>query len=98
MNIDLLGTRGAIRDNRIYSKLLFPEQNDFVTIATPTINSGAVTHHPFREEIDNLVDAILGGSPVLSDVLDACNSMAIALAIEQSAATGKPVAVSAETP
>ncbi len=98
MNVDLLGTRGAIRDNRIYSKVLFPEQNDFVTIATPTINSGAVTHHPFREEIDNLVDNILHDVPVLSDVSDACNSMAIALAIEQSAATGKPVVVPAETP
>jgi UDP-N-acetyl-2-amino-2-deoxyglucuronate dehydrogenase len=96
MNIDLLGTEGAIRDNRVYSRVLFPQQNDFVTIATPTINSGAVTHHPFREEIDNLVQAILGGAPVLSDVLDACNSIAISLAIEQSAATEKPVVVPAE--
>jgi predicted dehydrogenase len=96
MNIDLLGSGGAIRDNRIYSKLLFPEQSDFVTIATPTINSGAVAHHPFKQEIDNLVESILEGVPVLSDVLDACNSMAISLAIEESAATGKPVAVPAE--
>jgi predicted dehydrogenase len=96
MNIDLLGSDGAIRDNRIYSKLLFPEQNDFVTIATPTINTGAVAHHPFKQEIDNLVENILHDEPVLSDVLDACNSMAIALTIEQSAANGKPVAVPVE--
>ncbi len=96
MNIDLLGSKGAIRDNRIYSKPLFPEQSDFVTIATPTINSGAVSHHPFKQEIDNLVDAILHGVPVLSDVADACNSMAISLAIEESAAAGKPVAVPSE--
>ncbi|HSR12010.1 MAG TPA: gfo/Idh/MocA family oxidoreductase, partial [Thermodesulfobacteriota bacterium] len=96
LNIDLLGTEGAIRDNRVYSKPLFPSQTDFVTIATPTPNSGAVTHHPFQEEIDNLVDNLLKGTPVLSDVLDACNSMEVVIAIEESAASGKPVRISGE--
>jgi predicted dehydrogenase len=90
-NIDLLGTEGAIRDNRVYSKGLFPEQTDFVTIPCVTPNSGAVSHHPFQQEIDNLAENILYGTPVLSDVLDACRSQEIALAIEESAATGKPV-------
>ena len=92
-NIDLLGTEGAIRDNRIYSKSLFPEQTDFVTIPCITPNSGAVSHHPFQQEIDNLTENILYGTPVLSDVLDACHSQEIALAIEESASTGKPVKV-----
>jgi predicted dehydrogenase len=94
LNIDLLGTEGAIRDNRIYSKSLFPEQTDFITISSDTPNSGAVTHHPFQQEIDNLTEQILEGTPVLSDVLDACNSMEIVLAIEKSAETGKPVKIS----
>lgn len=94
LNIDLLGTEGAIRDNRIYSKTLFPEQTDFVTVSSDTPNSGAVTHHPFQQEIDNLTDHILNGKPVLSDVPDACKSMEIALAIEASAETGNPVKVS----
>jgi len=90
-NIDLLGTEGAIRDNRIYSKGLFPEQTDFVAIPCITPNSGAVSHHPFQQEIDNLVENILYGTPVLSDVLDACKSQEIVLAIEESASTGKPM-------
>lgn len=94
-NIDLLGTEGAIRDNRIYSGLLFPEQTDFVTIPSATPNSGSVSHHPFQQEIDNLTDHLLDGAPILSDVLDACHSMEIVLAIEQSAATGKPVKLTA---
>ncbi len=94
-NIDLLGTEGAIRDNRIYSKSLFPEQTDFVTLPSGTPNSGAVAHHPFQQEIDNLVENILYGTPVLSDVLDACHSQEIALAIEESASTGKPVKIPA---
>jgi len=92
-NIDLLGTEGAIRDNRVYSKSLFPEQTDFITLSSATPNSGAVDHHPFQQEIDNLTDHILHDAPILSDVADACNSMEIVLAIEESAATGKPVAI-----
>lgn len=93
MNIDLLGSRGAIRDNRIFSRFLFPEQDDFITIPSATLNTGAVSHHPFQQEIDNLVDHIMTGKPVLSDVLDACKSMEIALAVEESAANGKPVSI-----
>ena len=93
LNVDLLGTEGAIRDNRVFSKPLFPAQNDWVTISSSTPNSGAVTHHPFQEEIDNLANNILHDTPVLSDVLDACNSMEVVIAIEESAAQGKPVGI-----
>jgi len=96
LNVDLLGTEGAARDNRIYSKSLFPAQNDWVTISSSTPNSGAVTHHPFQEEIDNLVENILHDTPVLSDVLDACNSMEVVIAIEESAAQGRPVGLTGE--
>lgn len=92
-NIDLLGTKGALRDNRIYSKPLFPVQKDFIALSCDTPNSGSVEHHPFKQEIDNLVACIDRGIPVLSDVEDACKSMEVALAITESAATGKPVKV-----
>lgn len=92
-NIDLLGSTGAIRDNRIYSVDLFPEQTDWVTLPSATPNSGAVHHHPFKQVIDNLVENILDDKPVLSDILDGARSIAVALAIEESAASGKPVTV-----
>ena len=93
LNVDLLGTEGAIRDNRVYSKSLFPSQSDWITISSATPNSGAVTHHPFQEEIDNLVENIRHDAPILSDVLDACNSMEVVIAIEESAETGRPVKI-----
>ena len=93
-NIDLLGTKGALRDNRIYSKVLFPSQKDFVVLPCDTPNSGSVEHHPFKQEIDNLVECIETGAPVLSDVEDACKSMEVALAITESAATGQSVKIS----
>jgi predicted dehydrogenase len=92
-NIDLLGTAGAVRDNRLYSKGLYPEQEDFVILSADTPNSGSVDHHPFQQEIDDFSDHLLHDAPILSDVADACKSMEIVLAIEESAATGKPVTI-----
>jgi predicted dehydrogenase len=94
-NIDLLGTRGAIRDNRLFSNELFPGQKEFSVIPGDTPNSGSVAHHPFKQEIDDFVDALLTGAPVRSDVADACKSMEICLAITESARSGKPVAIAA---
>jgi len=90
-NIDVLGNKGAIRDNQVYSRELFPQQNDWVSLPSPTPNSGMVSHHPFKQEIDSLVECILDGSPVLSDIADAVKSIAVSIAIEESAATGKSV-------
>jgi len=92
-NLKAVLDQNAIRDNRVYSKKLFPEQTDFVILPSATPNSGAVGHHPFQQEIDNLVDGILYGAPVISDVPDSCDSMEMVLAIERSAASGKPVKV-----
>ena len=93
-NIDLLGSRGAIRDNRLYSRDLLPHQTDWTVLPCPTPNSGEVNHHPFKEEIDNLTDSITRGVPVLSDVMDACRSMEVAMAVTESALSGKPVSIS----
>lgn len=92
-NIDLLGTLGACRDNRFYSKDLFPKQDGWIqhTVATP--NSGSVAHHPFKEEINNLVDAIRFDTPVLCDIVDACKSMRVVHAIDRSVAEGRAVTV-----
>lgn len=93
-NIDLLGSTGAIRDNRICSKEFFPNQDDFITLPCDTPDSGSVDHHPFALEIANLADCIMTGKPVLSDVFDACKSMEVALAVTESALSGKSVSIS----
>ena len=92
-NIDILGTQGACRNERFFCKEIFPVQNDWMSFSCPTPNSGAVNHHPFKEEINNLVDCILKGVSVKSDVLDACKTMKAVYAITESAETGKPVQV-----
>ena len=95
-NIDLLGTRGAIRDNRLVSAELFPGQKEFALIPGDTPNSGSVAHHPFRQEIDDFVASLAAGTPVRSDVPDACRSMEVSFAITEAAKCGRPVAIPAD--
>lgn len=97
-NIDLLGSKGAIRNERLYAKELFPGQDDWMRIEAQGPDSGSVAHHPFKAEIDELVEAILTNAPVKSDIPDACRSMDVALAVTESARTGKPVAIRPRTP
>lgn len=92
-NIDLLGTEGAVRNGRIYSRKLFPRQEDWINLPMGSPDSGAVDHHPFHDEWNEFVDAILFDHPVRSDLMNACRSMDVALAITESAQTGKIVTV-----
>jgi predicted dehydrogenase len=94
-NIDLLGSAGAMRNKQLYSRDIFPAQNDWALLPCDTPDSGSVSHHPFKEEINDLVSHILGGPPVLSDLSDAILSMEIALAITESAESGRPVPIPA---
>ncbi|MFA6681415.1 MAG: Gfo/Idh/MocA family oxidoreductase, partial [Sphaerochaeta sp.] len=92
-NIDLLGTGGICRDNRFYTRDLFPNQDDWMQFACDTPNSGNVSHHPFKAEFNNLINAILHDEPVLCDIQDACRSMRVVHAITSSAEDGRPVAL-----
>lgn len=96
-NIDLLGTGGAARNGRIYSTSLFPRQNDWVELPMIGPDSGAVDHHPFGTEWEEFAGAIFRGEPVHSDLMDACRSMDVALAVTESARTGRPVTVKQRT-
>ncbi len=60
-NIDLVGTQGSLRDNRIWSKRLFPGQKSWATMPTIMPDSGDVHHHPFDAQINHFVDCILAG-------------------------------------
>src|SRR5690606_9383457 len=92
-NIDLLGTKGAVRDNRIYTKEILDNQSDWITLSCDTPNTGSVAHHPFKAEINNFVDAIQKGDKVLCTLEEACRSMDVVFAINESARTGRPVKV-----
>jgi len=91
-NIDVAGTEGTVRDNRLWSKRLLPGQTGWMTIPTILPDSGDVQHHPFDAEINHLVDCILQDRPSHCNVADAYRSHELCLAIDRSLEEGgRPV-------
>lgn len=89
-NVELLGDKGTIRNNLVYSDL-FPGQTDYATIPTVTPNSGDVAHHPFQGEIDHFVDCIRNDVESHANLEDAVNTHEVCFAAERSAVEGRPV-------
>ncbi len=90
-NINLLGEEGAVRNNRVYSKKMFPGQTGFAEIPTILPDSGDVSHHPFQGEIDHLVDCIRNDEESHVNLADAAKTHEIVFALDRSAAEGRPV-------
>jgi predicted dehydrogenase len=91
-NIDLVGTEGTLRDNRLWSKRLLPGQTSWTKMETILPDSGAVEHHPFDAEMNHLVDCILNQRESHCNIADAYKTHEVCLAIDRSiAAGGRPV-------
>ncbi|MBN2578848.1 MAG: Gfo/Idh/MocA family oxidoreductase [Pirellulales bacterium] len=91
-NVDLAGTEGTLRDNRVWSKPLFPRQNDWAVVPAVLPTSSDVNHHPFDGEINHLVDCILQNRESHCNLADAYRSHELCLAIDRSiAAGGRPI-------
>lgn len=96
-NIDLVGTQGTLRDNRIWSKPLFPGQTSWTEMKTIMPDSGDVDHHPFDAQMQHLVKSILEDRDLHGNVADAFHSHELCLAIDRSIAEGgKTVRVAME--
>lgn len=93
-NINLVGTHGTIKNNRLYSKTKFPGQTTWVEIPTVLPDSGDVSHHPFVHEVDHLVECIRSGKESHTNVADAYKSHLICFAADLSGKEGKPVKLS----
>ena len=87
-NIDLAGTEGTLRDNRIWSRRLFPGQTGWTTMQTILPDSGAVNHHPFDAQMNHLVDCILENRESHCNIADAYHTHEVCLAIDHSIAEG----------
>ncbi len=87
-NIDLAGTEGTFRGNKLWSKKLFPGQTDWVEIPTIVPDSGAVEHHAFDQEMSHFVDCIRAGRESHCNLADAYHTHEVCLAIDRSLAEG----------
>jgi predicted dehydrogenase len=90
-NVDIVGSGGTIRDNRLWSETLTPGQTNWATIPTILPDSGDVAHHPFDGQIEALVAGILDNQPILPDLDDAVKTHEVIFAADRSAETGKTV-------
>jgi len=96
-NIDLAGTEGTLRGNRLWSKRLLPGQTAWSTMPTVMPDSGDVHHHPFDAEINHLVESIRQDRHAHCNVADAYHTHELCLAIDRSLAEGgRPVALPLE--
>lgn len=92
-DISLTGTEGSIRNNKIFSRTQYPGQTSWTEVPTILPDSGDVSHHPFQDEANHLVDCIRNGVESHVNVADAYITHEIVLAADQSGETGKPVAL-----
>jgi len=90
-NIDLLGSAGTIRDNKIFAKEYFGGATDWVTVPTIRPDSGDVSHHPFDGEIGHFVDCILKDEESHVNLADAAKTHAVCYAIDRSVAESRTV-------
>lgn len=90
-NIQLLGDKGTVRNNKLYSPAKLPGQTDYAEIPTILPDSGDVTHHPFKGQINHFVDCILEDRESHCNLADAAKTMEVCFAIDESIATGRPV-------
>ncbi|OHB77873.1 MAG: hypothetical protein A2W31_13290 [Planctomycetes bacterium RBG_16_64_10] len=87
-NIDLVGTEGTLRDNRLWSTKLLPGQSNWATLPSILPDSGDVHHHPFDAQINHLVDCIRADRESHCNVADAYHTHELCLAIDRSIAAG----------
>ncbi|MBN2475719.1 MAG: Gfo/Idh/MocA family oxidoreductase [Pirellulales bacterium] len=87
-NIDLAGTDGTLRDNRLWSKQLLPGQTGWTEMKTLLPDSGDVHHHPFDAEINHLVDCIREDRESHCNIADAYRTHEVCLAIDRSIEQG----------
>jgi predicted dehydrogenase len=87
-NIDLVGTEGTLRDNRLWSKRLLPGQTDWAALPTILPDSGDVHHHPFDAEVNHLVECIRMDRQSHCSIADAFHTHELCLAIDRSIEEG----------
>ncbi len=93
MNIDLAGTEGTLRDNRIWSKKLFPGQTGWSSFPSIMLDTADVMHHAFDDEMNYFVDCIRNDRQPHCNIADGSRSTELSMAIDRSLEVGAPVSL-----
>jgi len=87
---EIHGEAGTIRDNTFFSTKL-GGQKGMAAIPTILLDSGDVTHHPYQDEIDELVECIRTGREHPINLDYAVRTHEVVFAADRSAAEGRMV-------
>lgn len=91
MNIMLHGSKGSVLNEKFYTKEWFPGQEGWQQFNTVYLDSGDVAHHPFKEMVDDLADALVNNKEATANIHEAYKSHELCLAIDRSIETGQIV-------
>ena len=86
-DVDLLGTQGSIRNNRLYSQQ-FPGLEGFVEFPVERPDSADVVSHPFTGELAHLFDCLERGVDTELNLASTVNTHHACIAAEISASEG----------
>jgi predicted dehydrogenase len=89
-NIDLLGDRGTVRNNRVFIQG-DAESQGFRSLPEPGPDSGEVGHHPFGDLIRHFLECIAAGEETRVGVEQAVLTHELCFAAMVSEQTGQPV-------
>jgi len=87
-NIDLAGTKGTIRDNRIWSPEKMPGQTFWATVPTILPDSGDVHHHAFDSQMNHFIECIDQDRDSHCNIADSYRTHELCLAIDRSIEEG----------
>lgn len=90
--VTLMGTRGTIRDNRLYADLL-DGQDDYAVIPTQLPDSGSVLHHPFTPGLEHFVACLRADKDTEQNLNNAVNVHEVCLAVDMSVEQRQPVSL-----
>ena len=90
-NFIIHGTKGSIIDDKYYLEELFPGQTGWQKFTTIMPDSGAVSHHAFKELVGDFIDAIENDRPALVNIEETLKVHEVCFAITEAIETGKIV-------
>lgn len=91
-NIDLAGSEGTLRDNRVWSPKLLPGQTGWAEVPTIMLDTPDVNHHPFDDEVHYFAECIREGRESHCNIADGYVSHELCFAIDRSVEEGgRPV-------
>lgn len=92
----LVGSEGSLLDNKFHSMKLSTNKHAWSSLAMKLLDSGDVSDHPYQSQFEAFFNAVDKGKEMaLTSFANAARSHEIIFAADQSAATGKPVKISA---